>query len=692
MLPDKGLAIFGQSDNRPVLLPARLINLNVMKKFFAAFLLVCLCEGISAQETTRWIMSPGGLQNWIVDKNEKHTDHIEMSGRQVSVIVTYGSDHGMPVFNKRVVFPMLRTIPNDTRGNVIHDFGPEIQPVITVNSEEVQESIDNFSIRGALISSGSIGNGLNLSRIIFPSMDHPAVIELVTINNGSGTAADIHIGELEHTILTPEEKGVDGIYRLTARGTFSGDVRLDAGEELSFAVVYSGGRLGDPDIELDWATELAHRENFISEMFDRVRFVSPDPVLDRMFDFAKIRAMESIFETRNGLVHSPGGSNYYAAIWANDQAEYANPFFAITGYDMAVESAMTSWEWFAKYMNPEYVPIPSSIIAEGTDYWNGAGDRGDMAMIAYGAGRFALALGDREAAERIWPLIEWCLEYCRRQINGNGVVASDSDELENRFPSGDANLCTSALYYDALLSAVYLGRDLDKDDALINSYELQAAEIRENIERFFGAKVQGFDTYRYYEDNDILRSWICIPLTVDILDRAESTLDALFSPLLWTENGLLTEQGSHTFWDRSTLYGLRGAFAAGDTDRGLPYLQYFSRRRLLGDHVPYAVEAWPEGDQRHLSAESALYCRTITEGLFGMRPTGLRTLRLTPRLPDGWERMELLNITAFGHCFDITVTGEHGRIHTYIDAGVNGNTMMISDHGESIEIDFSMFE
>ena len=37
-----------------------------------------------------------------------------------------------------------------------------------------------------------------------------------------------------------------------------------------------------------------------------------------------------------------------------------------------------------------------------------------------------------------------------------------------------------------------------------------------------------------------------------------------------------------------------------------------------GEHVPYPVEAWPEGNQRHLSAESALYCRIFTEGLFGL--------------------------------------------------------------------------
>ena len=84
-----------------------------------------------------------------------------------------------------------------------------------------------------------------------------------------------------------------------------------------------------------------------------------------------------------------------------------------------------------------------------------------------------------------------------------------------------------------------------------------------------------------------------------------------------TENGCLTEQGSNVFWDRATLYALRGIFYTGNPDKALEILHRLSQRRLLGDHVPYAVEAWPEGSQRHLSAESGLYCRVITEGLFG---------------------------------------------------------------------------
>lgn len=98
------------------------------------------------------------------------------------------------------------------------------------------------------------------------------------------------------------------------------------------------------------------------------------------------------------------------------------------------------------------------------------------------------------------------------------------------------------------------------------------------------------------------------------------------------------------------------AFMAGATEKALDFLKQYSATRLLGDHVPYAVEAWPEGNQRHLSAESGLYGRIITEGIFGIRPTGLRTFDLTPRLPQEWNEMALRHIRAFEGDFDIEVT------------------------------------
>lgn len=234
------------------------------------------------------------------------------------------------------------------------------------------------------------------------------------------------------------------------------------------------------------------------------------------------------------------------------------------------------------------------------------------------------------------------------------MVESDTDELEGRFPTGTANLSTSSLTYGALCSAADVAEALQKPGEAAE-YRQRAQALRRNIEEYFGATVEGYATYRYYEGNTTLRAWICLPLAMGIDDRAVGTRAALFSPRLWTEDGLATEAGGVTFWDRATLYALRGLFTAGETEPALGALQAYTRQRLLGEHVPYPVEAYPENDQAHLSAESALYCRVVVEGLFGIVPRGFRRFDCTPRLPEAWAAMTLRSVRAFGGRFDLRV-------------------------------------
>ncbi len=659
-----------------------------MKKiFFALFIVVVSSGQLPAQ--TRWNIEQDGSIIWAPVKDDVHSDNIEMSGRHVSLIATYGvGEDGNLQLSRKIVFPMLRTIPNDTHAHTMYTFGPESAPVVKINNRQLNEQVKRFKIKGMLIVESSANNIL-IKRELFPSTDKPAAFEKYTLKNTSDRQVSVDVEDFEKITKSHPEKSVYGIYELSAKSAGSGLYMVNPGDSITFSIIYSGQVAGRAPLQVNVDEELAKRKGFVDQMFSALKFSSPDPILNRMFDFAKIRAMESIYETRGGLVHSPGGATYYAAIWANDQAEYANPFFAYTGYGTAIEAAKVSWNWFAKYINPDYNPIPSSIIAEGTDFWNGAGDRGDQAMIAYGASRFALALGDRKTAEEIWPLIEWCIEYCKRKLNDQGVVESDSDELEGRFPAGKVNLCTSSLFYDALVSAAFLGRDLGKPSKQISGYIIMAQKLKANIEKYFSARIDGFDTYRYYEGNDVLRSWICIPLTVGIFNRAEGTTNALFSPKLWTDQGLLTQAGTSTFWDRSTLYGLRGVFAAGAIDRGLKFFTDYSTRRLLGDHVPYAVEAWPEGNQRHLSAESALYCRIVTEGIFGLRPTGLSSFSITPQLPSNWNEMALENIIAFGgRNIDISVSRKSDKIIVEVISNGRKLKSALVNNGTKINIRF----
>lgn len=638
-----------------------------MKKFLFVFLFWTLVCGGTLSAQNRWSINPDGSISWDVKDRIPHYDHIEMSGLKVSTVLRYGVNaDGSFELNKSMIWPMLRTIPNNTHASLMRRFAWNAADMVSVNGQSLSgEKVKKITLDGKMTVESAIGLSRNakaeLTRIIFPAVAKPAVYEKYILRNTGSSPLMVEVPESRAVINTDPEKGVDGSYKLVSEIIGAVTKQLQPKEELVFYAAITGYKNGEAELKPDVEKELQERKELIAGFWDNLILETPDPVVNTMFAFAKIRGAESIYDTKGGLMHGPGGESYYAAIWANDQAEYINPFFPYLGYEAGNGSALNSFKHFARFMNPEYEKIPSSIIAEGIDVWGGAGDRGDAAMVAYGASRYALARGDKAEAEELWPLIEWCLEYCHRNLNDKGVVASDSDELEGRFPAGKANLCTSSLYYDALRSAVYLGKDLKKPFSVLSAYEKQARDLRENMENYFGAKVEGFDTYQYYEGNDILRSWICIPLTVGIFDRKEGTINALFSPRLWTENGLLTQAGSETFWDRSTLYALRGVYACGATAKATEYLKFYSNQRLLGEHVPYAIEAWPEGSQRHLSAESGLYGRIITEGMFGIRPTGLKSFTFTPRLPSEWNSMNLRKIKAFNTTFDIEVLRENGK-------------------------------
>ena len=662
---------------------------------FLSFFIVCF----AAQALPVWTLTPdGAIRLDPLTAPLPYSDHIEMSGQMMSAVIRWSVDaEGRFTEERSLVFPMLRTVPNNTHASLMQRIGVDIPSLISVNGLSLKlEKVNAVEIDGCLrvvsrfaVGRANIGLGtgtapkpsFELTRTIFPSVDKPLLGETYMLVNLSERPATALVPEFSQRFQTREEKGVDGVYVIRADLDGTGTFVLDPGDTLRFGVCFQAYRASEDPLAPDLEAEFAARRDLVSQWDGNLVLETPDPVIDREFRFTKIRASESIYKTKGGFMHGPGGESYYAAIWANDQAEYINPFFPFLGYGVGNASALNAYRHFARFMNDGWKPIPSSIIAEGIDIWDGAGDRGDAAMIAHGATRYALARGDRTEAEELWPLITWCLEYCRRQLNKAGVVRSDSDELEGRFPSGEANLCTSTLYYDALQSAAMLARSLGGRTSAAKAYLRQASRLAKAIEQYFGAEIQGFHTYRYFDGNTVLRSWICMPLIVGLKGRVEGTIAALTSPLLLTEDGVLTEQGSATFWDRSTLYTLRGIYAAGDVATANRLMHAYSERRLLGSHVPYPIEAWPEGSQRHLSAESGLYCRAVTEGMFGIRPTGLHSFSLTPRLAAEWDRMALRHIRAFGTDFDVEAV-----------RSAEGLTVTVTDHQKGFSQTFQAAE
>lgn len=632
-------------------------------------------------QENRWSII-GNKTVWNIKENDIHTDTIEMSGNRVSAIVTYGvNDEGKLLLHRELRYPTLRIRPRDTHSTLasVHD---EMQSFV-IDGKAAAEIPYCFELDGTFTALTRDEDGkVSIRRTIFPCRETQAYMEHAVITNVSGSEISLSCPAVDKIEW---KSGTKGRYPTEVHGSAI-EKKLLPGESVTTDLVFSSRICTEALPTPDALYEIERRCEYIKEVADDTLVLeSGDKKLDMMFRFSKIRTAESIFDTASGPLHSPGGGAYYAAIWTNDQIEYAAPFFAYLGYDRAVEATDNAFELFLPFMGEDMKCIPSSIIDEGFDYWNGAGDRGDSAMYLYGVTRFILGTGRRDLAEKYWDAIKWCVKYCRTQIDEHGVILSDSDELEGRFPSGKANLCTSTLAYGGLISAADVARELGHEEER-EEFLAFAKSLHENINTFFGANVSGYDAYRYYEENDKLRSWICIPLTMGIFERRDGTIAALLSDKLFGKDGLVCEEGNATYWDRSTLYALRGILNAGHSDEVWDFIKYYVNNRLLTEHVPYAIEAYPEGNKRHLAAESALFARIVTEGMFGFVPTGYDSFTLTPSVPRELGEVKLKKLHACGHTCDITVKRSDGGYSTTVTTPDGMTRVYETAEREKIEV------
>lgn len=576
---------------------------------------------------------------------EGHSDQIEMSGEQVSGVITYSVADGVPSYRRQFAYPMVRVQPNNTHGT----YQPEsLAPPVVF---EEKERFARVELDGVLSIHSQAGD-LKIVRRFFPSVTLPVFYEQVELYNGGMTAAAPAWASCERFDSRLACEG----YVYAERTCQTPCKPIEAGARVTLLFAYSA-RLADAEIPWE-ENPLAKRRERVNTLISQCDVTTGNEIVDTMFAFAKLRAGESLFRTGKGLIHSPGGLAYYAAIWCNDQCEYIAPWFAFTKDELETEAAETIFRWYQPYFNDSYQPIPSSIICCGYDNFGCAGDRGDAEMYLYGLTRYLLTRGQRPNAGQEKALM-WCAAFIARNITAEGVVYSDSDELENRISSG-INLNTSALAYGGLGNYAVLLKRMGRRDEAERILELQSS-IGEAMERYFGGEVAGYHTYHYHKGCGEIRAWNCLPVYMGIMERAKDTLQSI-DARLWTDGSCRSTEGEQILWDRSALYYLAALFRAGETEWAWQRLKQYSETRLLGEHVPYAVEAYPEGGMRHLSAESGLFCRVITDGLLNIRFEE-QGYSVNCKLPEEIGRVQVKRICLNGSLESFAVTNEGGLPH-----------------------------
>lgn len=603
----------------------------------------------------------------IGEEKGKCADHIEMAGFYSSSIISYGKDkNGRLKLMKHLVVPSLRNKPNVTQSSFCYNFN--FSPVdIKINNKKAVECPKVISVKGNLKINSSAECGVSIIREFLPAVNQPALIEIIRVCNSGTENCNVEINSRPFSKTQNSYFCVDGAITAKCVSSFSEDfkasskenrkVNLKSNDSIELYAVYYAYQKSDLS-DFSIKNEIEARREFVDEMFNSLRLETPVRELNAQFSHCVLRGSESIFKTKNGLMHSPGGGNYYAALWTNDQCEYANPFFPFSGYAAGIEQSLNCYSLYENYMDKSDKPMKdkkalvTSIISEGIDFWNGAGDRGDGEMYAYGISRFLLEMSDEKLIHRFWDNLVWCLDFAISRKTKDGIISSDSDELENRFESGNANLFTSCITYDALGNAVILA-DAVGDCVHKEQWLNEQKALKDSIEKYFGRNVEGFETYRYYDGNVNLRSWICMPLTVEIFNRADETVKALFSSKLYYDGMMRSTSDNDTTWDRSLLFALRGTFLACKAEKGMEETLNYCKNRLLGSHAPYPYEAYPEGNRAHLAAESLLFARVITEGLFGLRAVGLNKLRIKPQITKACPEIYLSGIKLFSKSFNV---------------------------------------
>jgi len=570
-----------------------------------------------------------------------------MQGRKVVMEVRMTEADGLTHKTRFFNVPTGRV----DKGQAVFQAGAEMVPEILVDNHILTKKHPTKVDFDGMLTVTYPGNaGIVVSRRIYPSMSKALVLDEWRLQNTSGKPVQIAVkpGRIEQR----EGEKVIMIWTVSAVASTT----VEPGAELTFQASIHARLLDEADLAVDAPSENAARRTLVDAAWNGPgRLETPDHDLNVAYALQKLHVLECPIETVKGVISHNGSLRYSPGIWANDPVEYSSPLFPFFGNEDLNKAGMQMYRiWLDHCRQHGIDPFPGSFehaALKLTQRW-----RGDDAMVLYGLAKFLLFQGDRAAVEELWPLIELSAESVRRNTRPDGIIASKTDEMEGRYPTGDANLSTSSLAYGGYRLAAKLARALDKPVA--TEFDQSADRLRKAIEVVFGAEIEGFRTYRYYKENSVLRGWILLPLAMDITERQDATLDAMVSDKLWPQSAkggdiLAASDRPETEWGRETYYALRVLFKAGRTEQALDLTRRVVKAQIFGCKGPY-----PDEDAIDMLCPGSLYPRVFTEGLFGIVPTGLDSFECTPWLPKDWPRMALRDVRAFGKAWDLIVERE----------------------------------
>lgn len=146
-----------------------------LKNLFTLLFCLLSAGSVSIQANNRWNINAKGGITWHITGNIPHEDHIEMSGLKVSSVYRYGvNSSGAFILNRSLVWPMLRTIPNNTHASLMRRFAWDIPGMIEVNGKSItNEKVKEITLNGTMEVYSQFDNGIELKRILSHLLHKP---------------------------------------------------------------------------------------------------------------------------------------------------------------------------------------------------------------------------------------------------------------------------------------------------------------------------------------------------------------------------------------------------------------------------------------------------------------------------------------------------------------------------------------
>ena len=241
-----------------------------MKRFLVIIACSLFCTIGVAQN--RWTIQPDGktIRMDATTTQLPHSDHVEMSGKMMAVVLYWDVNaEGRFGLDRSLVFPMLRTIPNNTHASLMLRQNLDLVAQLRINNNNrLQFTTRYVELNGLMrvIEEHKSGTyGLEVERTIFPTMEQQMMCEHYILRNTGSITYALQIPDLQQEIKTDPKRGVKGSYKVLSQVKGGGVYELKPGQSVECDLIIEAFNNEQQSVaNLDVKQLLAEREAYIS--------------------------------------------------------------------------------------------------------------------------------------------------------------------------------------------------------------------------------------------------------------------------------------------------------------------------------------------------------------------------------------------------------------------------------------------